>query len=114
MCRDDAYVLDMLVAGRRAVEVVAGRTKEEFLADWKLQSAVQYQLMVLGEAVKRLSNEFRQRHPQIPWTAIAGHRDILIHQYDAVDAQEVWKIVTVNLPPLVGFLESIVSRKEPT
>jgi uncharacterized protein with HEPN domain len=62
--------------------------------------------MVLGEAAKRLSKEFREKHSHIPWQAIAGHRDILIHQYDAVDLTEVWLIAKEKIPELVEFLES--------
>ena len=113
MPRDEAHILDMLMACRRIVEAIKGRTYEEFLDDWKLQSIVQHQLMVLGEAVKRLSEEFRTKHPVIPWSAIAGHRDILIHQYDGVDFHEVWVIVTREIPPLVGFLESVAPKQVP-
>jgi uncharacterized protein with HEPN domain len=63
---------------------------------------------VIGEAVKRLSEEFRARHPEIPWARIAGMRDKLIHQYDAVDLDEVWKTVTKDIAPLISFLEPLV------
>jgi len=111
MGRDDAHVLDMLIAARRVEEATRGRSLEEFGADWQLQSAVQHQLMILGEAVKRLSAEFREQHTQFPWQAMAGHRDILIHQYDAVDLAEVWRIATEELPSLTRFLESIVPKE---
>jgi len=52
--------------------------KEDFLADIKTQSSVLYQLLVVGEAVKRLSREFRAQHPEIPWSLIAGMRDQLM------------------------------------
>jgi uncharacterized protein with HEPN domain len=110
MSRDDTCLLDMLLAARRTLEAARGLSFEQFSADWKVQSIVQYQLMLLGEAVKRLSREFRDRYPDIPWQAIAGHRDILIHQYDAVDLSEVWAIVTDKLPPLLAFLESVAPK----
>jgi uncharacterized protein with HEPN domain len=55
-----------------------------------LQDAVIRCLEVLGEACKRLSPEMRQLHPELPWRAMAGMRDILIHAYDQVDLEEVW------------------------
>jgi len=82
MNRDDAYLLDMLKAASRASEAIQGNTYEEFRRDWRLQSIVLHQMMVLGEATKRLSDELRGRYRAIDWRAIAGHRDILIHRYD--------------------------------
>lgn len=61
-----------------------------------------------GEAVKRLSSEFRQGHGEMPWRMMAGMRDKLIHQYDAVDLDEVWRTLTHDLPPLIQALERIV------
>jgi uncharacterized protein with HEPN domain len=55
----------------------------------KTQSAVLHQLLVIGEAVKRLSQDFRRDHPEIPFALIAGMRDKLIHEYDDVDLEEV-------------------------
>jgi uncharacterized protein with HEPN domain len=56
-----------------------------FLADIKTQSAVIHQLLVMGEAVRRLSLTYRESHVQVPWKLVAGMRDILIHGYDIVD-----------------------------
>lgn len=64
---------------------------------------------MIGEAVKRLSEDFRGEHAEIPWIRIAGMRDKLIHQYDAVDLDEVWKTMTKDIAPLISFLEPLVS-----
>ena len=74
--------------------------------------AVERQLMVIGEAVKRLSPEFRASHSGIPWSAIAGMRDHLIHGYDIVDLEEVWKTATVDVPDLLTALEPLVPPQE--
>jgi hypothetical protein len=66
-------------------------TKKPYLKDYKTQSAVLYQMVVIGEAVKRLSHEFREHHQEIPWALIAGMRDHLIHGYDVVDWDEFGK-----------------------
>ena len=86
--------------------------KAAFGADRKTQSAVLHQLMVIGEAVKRLSPEFRERHGGIPWSAIAGMRDHLIHGYDLVDLEEVWKTATADVPSLLTALEPLVPPQE--
>jgi len=90
MARDDATVVDILNAARLARTFVEGMDKAAFLEDAKTQSAVLHQLLVLGEAVRRLSEPFRARHPQIPWRLMAGMRNQLIHEYDDVDLEEVW------------------------
>ena len=92
------------------VEFKGKLTKNTFLRDIKTQSAILHQLLVVGEAVKRLSDDFRAEHPEIPWVGIAGMRDKLIHQYDAVDLDEVWKTVTKDIAPLISFLEPVVTK----
>jgi uncharacterized protein with HEPN domain len=65
MVRDDASLLDIARAARLTQAFCRGMTKSQFLNDLKTQSAVLHQLLILGEAVKRLSDDFRQRHATI-------------------------------------------------
>lgn len=108
MSRDKAIVVDLLKAARLVLQFKGRLSKRAFLRDVKTQSAILHQLLVIGEAVKRLSDSFRAEHDEIPWPAIAGTRDKLIHQYDAVDLDEVWKTVTTDIEPLIIFLERFV------
>ena len=64
---------------------------EDFAETDYLQDALLRCLEVMGEATKRLSAGCRASHPEIPWRAMAGLRDVLIHAYDKVDLQEVWQ-----------------------
>jgi uncharacterized protein with HEPN domain len=100
--------LDIIHAARLAMDFTQGLDKAEFLKDIKTQSAVLHQLMVMGEAVKRLSREYRDEHPHIPWKVIAGMRDVLIHGYDIIDLNEVWKTVDVDVPQVLPLLEKLV------
>ena len=104
MSRDKAVLLDMLTAAERIVEFRREMEWESFLEDAKTQSAILHQLMVLGEACKRLSQETRALAPHVPWRLIAGMRDNLIHGYDDVDLEEVWKTVERDMPVLIGQL----------
>lgn len=108
MSRDEGNLLDILKAARLAIEFKGQTDKDEFLADLKTQSAVLHQLLIIGEAVKRLSPEFRGAHPEVPWKLIAGTRDKLIHFYEGVDLDEVWKMVTADLPQLIRRIEPLV------
>jgi len=111
MLRDDAILLDCAKAARLAQEFMSDQRKEVFLNDPKTQSSVLYQLIVIGEAVKRLSREFRSKHDAIPWTLIAGMRDHHIHGYDIVDWNEVWKTVTKDIPELLEKIEPLLPGK---
>jgi len=68
-----------------------------------------HQLLIIGEAVKRISPGFRAAHPEVPWKLIAGTRDQLIHFYEGVDLEEVWKMVTADLPGLIRLIEPLAS-----
>lgn len=59
-----------------------------------------YQISVIGEAVKRLSEPFPTQHPSIPWPQMAGMRNKVIHGYDTVDFERVWDTATVSIPDL--------------
>jgi uncharacterized protein with HEPN domain len=98
--RDLASLLDIERAARLVGEFVAGMDQAAFEADDKTRSAVLHQLTVIGEAVKRLSPEFRTTHPILPWRLIAGMRDRLIHGYDSVNLAEVWQTLQRDLPEM--------------
>lgn len=108
MNRDETHLVDIFRAARLAIEFKGAAEKPEFLEDAKTQSAVLHQLLILGEAVKRLSPEFRATHPKVPWRLIAGTRDKLIHFYEGVDLEEVWKMVTFDLPELIRSIELLL------
>ena len=71
-----------------------------FSKDPKTQDAVIRNFEIIGEAVKRLSEDTRQNVSQIPWRQFAGFRDVLIHQYDTIDISEVWLTVINDIPVL--------------
>ena len=102
---DEAILLDIARSARLVLEFMQGSDQASFLDDSKTQSAVQHQLLVMGEAVKRLSMDYRAHHSEIPWNLIAGMRDQLIHGYDIVDLDEVWKTATQDVPDLLAWLE---------
>jgi len=112
MPRDEATLADLHRAARLALQFRGDMDGPAFLADLKTQAAVLHELLVIGEGVKRLSSEFRQSHPQMPWRAMAGMRDKLVHAYDQVDLEEVWKTLRDDLPRLLGFLAPLLTEED--
>lgn len=73
--RDLESLVDIDYYGRSILSFVSGMTQAEFVEDQKTIAAVMYAIAVMGEATKRLSDEFREQHPQLPWRELAGLRD---------------------------------------
>lgn len=110
MTRDDAILLDIVNAARRIQSFVQDMSKGTFLADLKTQSAVLHQIMVMGKAAKRLSADFRDLQPVLPWALMAGMRDHLIHGYDVIDLDEVWNTATHDVLEVLVKLEPLAPR----
>ena len=108
MHRDDATLLDIAHAAKRVLLYAADMLKSSLMADDEKQSAILYQVIVLGEATKRLASEFRSRHHEIPWKEIAGMRDILIHQYDRINLETLWDVIHQDIPQLLSFLQPLL------
>jgi uncharacterized protein with HEPN domain len=109
--RDPSAVLDIVIAGRRISDFIADQDFEDFAVDLKTQSAVLLQFLILGEAAKRLSVAFRDRHSEIPWSDIMRMRDKLIHHYEGVDLRLIWKTAHKDLPDLLAVLEPLAPKE---
>jgi len=98
----------MLDHSREAVEMTRGRTRADLDRDRLLNLALVRLVEVIGEAASRVPEEFRSRHPQVPWRQTVGMRNRLIHGYDTVNFDILWTIIQEDLPPLIEQLEAIV------
>ncbi len=112
MWRDDAYLLDMLLAARKAQQFNQGVTWEQFQSDDLLQNATMRQIQIIGEAARKVSPEFNQAHPEIPWHEIIGMRHRLVHDYFHIDPVRVWEVVEKDLPVLISLIEPLVPLDE--
>ncbi len=104
---DRVYLRHISDAIRRVGEYTAGG-KESFLATPLVQDAVVRNLEIIGEAVKKLSESAKASHPAIPWKAIAGMRDKVIHEYFGVNLKLVWEVVERDLPALQKVIQSLL------
>jgi len=95
--RDNASLWDMAQAIAKINEVISDIDREQFLANWREQSIIERQLEILGEAARRISEDFQQKHPDIDWRKIIGLRNVIAHQYDHVEPDLIWEFVTSDL-----------------
>jgi uncharacterized protein with HEPN domain len=97
----------------KALELRHSMTLEEFRGDWRRQMLGERLVEVLGEAVKRLPEELRERHPQLPWKKIAGTRDHIAHGYDSVDYDVIWGVLDVEAGKLKESVQAILAKEFP-
>jgi len=106
------YLSQILERIDRILEYIAGG-RDAFFSDHKTQDAVIRNLEVIGEAIKRVPEEYRKGHPDIPWRQLAGLRDILIHQYEGVSIPQVWLMVEKGLGPIrQAIVDTLPSLEE--
>jgi uncharacterized protein with HEPN domain len=107
-----AHLWDMCEAMRRLARYIDGRTYNDLLESELLEDGVIRQLTVLGEAAGRVPDSFRKLHPGIRWSSIVGLRNVITHQYDRVNLQELWLVATEHAPRLLGQVEAILRDLE--
>ena len=108
MLRDKEYLTDILESCKLIVSHTSNITKDEFLDDVKCQDAVIRRFEIIGEAARRISDEMKSKHPEIPWFEMTGMRNAMIHEYDDVDMVIVWETVKSDIPALVTTIEKII------
>jgi len=108
MSRDDSYLVDILESAKIALDYISDKTWDMFNKDVQCQDAVIRRIEIIGEAAQRVSNETRGKYPQIPWHEMAGMRNLVIHEYDVVDINQVWDTVHNKIPSLIKELSKIV------
>jgi uncharacterized protein with HEPN domain len=107
---DDVSLRHMLDHAREAVSMARTRTRADLDTDRMLNLALTHLLEIVGEAASRVSLNTRKRHEVIPWTDIVALRNRIIHGYDSVDFDVVWRIMQAELPPLITVLEGIIAE----
>lgn len=111
MRRDGDRLRDILDCVRK-IEKYAARGAEAFAGDELVRTFIIHHLQIIGEAVFKISPEFKARHSGVPWPQIAGMRHVLVHDYFVVDPDMVWGMVERDLPELKSKVEALLAESQ--
>jgi uncharacterized protein with HEPN domain len=104
------YLEDVLEASEQIRLYVGGRPLEAFSKDRMAVDAVVRNLEIIGEAAKQVPETMRREAPEIPWSKVAGLRDVLVHEYFNVDLEILWDVIQNKLPPLDAAVRRLLGR----
>jgi len=106
--RDDRERLLDIKEAVENVQKYASRGRDAFRNDELIQTWILHHIQILGEAAARLSDEFQEKYPDIPWFKIIGMRNILVHDYFGIDIEAVWSVVENDLPVLYDQIRRLL------
>ncbi len=107
--KDDSIYLEHIENSlNKIITYSSDINREAFLENTQLQDACIRQIEIMGEATKRISDTFKEKHPEVPWKDMAGIRDKLIHDYIDVDLNIVYQTVAVDIPNLLPVIDKIM------
>jgi uncharacterized protein with HEPN domain len=105
------YLQDIWESTLAIEEYTQNLAEDEFYLNRQVQDAVVRRLEIIGEAVKNIDDDFRNKYPQMPWKKIAGMRDIIAHEYFGVKLERVWDVVRKDLPHIKQQMLLIMERE---
>jgi uncharacterized protein with HEPN domain len=107
--RDPRLYLDDILESIDAIAEYTANLDEAAFRDTRLvQDAVLRRLQIIGEAVKRIPAELREKYPDVPWRQMAGTRDVVVHDYSGLDLGLTWSVATRELPPVKAQIQQIL------
>lgn len=112
MWRDEANLLDMLIAARHAAAFCRELTWEQFMDNCLYQYAIAKAIENIGEAASKVSADFKIAYPDIPWPQIVALRHRIAHDYFRLDMLRLWEITTTEILTLIASLEPLVPPEE--
>jgi uncharacterized protein with HEPN domain len=109
--RDDIILLqDIIEAIENIDEYTLGLTLQDFLYDRKTKDAVARNFMIVGEAIARMSSEFKSLHSEIEWKELKDFRNVLIHSYEIIDYSVVWDNIKEEMPPAYKKIKDLLNK----
>jgi uncharacterized protein with HEPN domain len=94
----------------RFLDFAQGSNFDSFVSDRRLRLAVERELEIIGEAARHVSPAFQNAHPEIPWRAIVGQRNLLAHEYGEVRAERIWAVVESGIGDLIKQLDLLIKE----
>lgn len=108
--RDQVYLGDILDAIERIEGYMAGVKKKDFMDNFMMQDAIMRQIEIIGEASNSVSDEFQEKHQELPWFQMRGIRNKIVHDYRGINLDIIWDTVVNNLPPLKKQVQDILGE----
>jgi len=105
---DSVYLQDILDAVEMILTYIENKTEFEFVNDQMLQDAVIRRFEIIGEASTKISEDIKNKNPQVQWRLMKGMRNKLIHEYFGVSAITIYSTIKLDLPVLKEQLENLV------
>jgi uncharacterized protein with HEPN domain len=99
---------DILDAITEVLDVTPG-SRAEFDGNKLVRSHVVRNIQIIGEAARRLSEDLKSRHPEVPWRSITGMRHAIVHDYFEIDWNEVYRTARGDVPPLQPLVAAILN-----
>jgi len=112
MKRNEVYLKHIIDEISFLIESSKKLNYDSFLESEMYTRAFSRSFEIIGEAVKNLTEEFRQEHDEIEWKKIAGMRDIIIHHYFSVDYEIIWNAIQNNLPSIKTKIQFILEKEK--
>ncbi len=104
------FLKDILESIERIESYTKDKTEKEFLDNYEKQDAIMKRLEVIGEAVKNIPKEVKEKYPKIPWKQMSGMRDMLIHEYFGVIMERVWDTAKNDIPKLKKQISGLLEK----
>ena len=112
MLRDESSIRDILEAADRISTYIDGLTHDTFVSNLMARAAVVREMEIMGEETKRLSSEYRDGHPEVPWKQLSRLRDLYIHAYDRIDYDRVWHGAKRLMPKVADIIRPLIAPND--
>jgi uncharacterized protein with HEPN domain len=105
-------ILHIRDAAEKILTFSANRSFDDFVSDDMLHDGILRNFQIIGEAAKKVPSDVRQKYPEIPWQRMADFRNVIVHDYDDLNAATIWRTIENDIPPLLQNIRAMNIREE--